>query len=656
MNRTELCLGTGENGTPARLLLEDLYTHALLLASSGRGKTRLLVQLFTELATRTNDGVVGFFADSQAYRLARAAMFERGLDPYLVPIDPREQRRVCGVNPLRAWGTDLETQASCSADVVLRALGNPDFNSTPMLGQWMSNLMYALLSTGLTMAEAPRMLDFNDGRFRRAVVERMPDSQAKSEWLFIERLTQRSTPVQLLRTLMELLGSTQRRIGHYTRNPYLRSMLSTREHVIDWGTCINRGLLVPINVSQEANALTLEHQRLWVAQSLASLLRETLARPESQWRRVWILLDEAWKFVTPEISEILAEGRKYGPKIILATQSLSQFVDPRTGDTTMRDLVLGVGVKIVFGGLPPADADLMARACFGHLGDPDKRKLELMTPVQLSHVEEVESTTRGRSLGASELNARGRSRARGRSSMSGSSNGVGSGHGSSSGFSSSLSGLDHQGMFSQGASHSDQWFGGDFEGEAESEAEAESEVHAEGRSRTRNASVSRGKMVVPDEPEERLSSVQFESVADQLHREQSAMVRLPKQHAFLVVGQNKPVPFQVADVPDAQLTEDQLHFLDYRIIRRLPCYATPETIAAEVERRHRDLLTPPRIELVDAATALARRRAARSVRASGLGDQGREDGDSAAGLIAVGRPVRPRSGRGGAAAKIVREA
>jgi hypothetical protein len=279
-----LNLGSTRDGALLTVPIEHFDTHGLLLSPTGRGKTRLLVRTFMELAQSTDACVVALLADPQAFRLIRSNVHELGLGQHLVPIDPRAPELICGINPLQAWTSDLEMQAACSADVFMRALGQAEFQAAPMMSHNMANLMLALLSTGLTMHEAPLFLDVENPRFRRAVIERMPDSAARSEWLVIDRAARHSTPVQLLKTFMELLGSVHRRIGHYTRNSFLRPMLSTRDHAIKWSDHIDRGSLIPIHLSQEGNALTLEHQRLIGAQILASLLRETMSRPESEWQ------------------------------------------------------------------------------------------------------------------------------------------------------------------------------------------------------------------------------------------------------------------------------------------------------------------------------------------------------------------------------------
>jgi hypothetical protein len=657
-----LNLGIMSNGVPLNVPLRLFDTHCQVLAPTGYGKSRLLARLFQELAVKTSDTTVVIDPAGDLCNLLKRWAHARGLQNRLLVIDPRERRLVCGLNPIRPWPDRRGQQAGVLRDIIRRSLGgNETSANTPLASQWIYNMIYALLECGLTMYELTRMLDFSDSTFRDAVVRQMPASIVKHDFESLAEALRRSSESQVLRLIGEQLGSTSRRLRQFVTNEYLMHMLAARTNAIDWGSVIDRGMLVLVNLGLEGNALTDEDQRLLGQLTVSSIIRECFARPEHRRRPVNLLIDEAGKMASPEVTTVLNEGRKYRLRLVLAHQTLSQLVNHRENDTTLLDAVVNnARLKVVFGGLGPRDATEIGSTLYGHLGDPDKRKLELMTPMQLSHVVEVESRTVGVVRGRARSRAFATSVADGESDTTASSTSSGTSSGISAGMS-HMAGLSSPadlgdlvgGMFTESEGIFSDSCEGDFDGTSESEAHSEHHMESEtaiaggSRSRSVQRSVTRGRMVVPGEPFEQTTSVQFESLEEQLHRHVSRMIRQPDRHAVLGFGKFRPTEFEVADVPEPRVSVVQAYLYDLRIMRRSQFFAPPKLIEAEIAERHRALLLPAAIEVVDTDAAIRQRRALRRVEWSSAAED-KDDGEVS------GAPARLRRRTpqgGGTAAK-----
>lgn len=658
---TTLDLGTLSTGEPLALPLGLLDTHCQILAPTGYGKSRLLARMAQELVAKTPHATVVLDPAGDLVNHLRRWAHEHNHQQRLVVIDPRDRRLVCGLNPMRPWSTGPALQAGVIRDIIRRALGgNESSTSAPLAAQWIYNVVYALIECRLTMREVGPLLSYSNPEFRNAVVQQLPRSNVREEFEWLASVLNGTSNTQAMRLANEQLGSTTRRLRQFATNDHLLAMLEGQENVIDWDWAIDSGKLVLVNLSLEANALTDEDQRLLGQLIVSSIIRRVFARAEGRRRPVHLLIDEAGKLASPEVTTVLNEGRKYRLRLVLAHQVLSQLINHADGDRTLHDAVINnARLKIVFGGLGPQDAAVMGETLFGHLGDPDKRKLELRSLMQLSHVEERESVTEGESWTTSRQRVRVTSEMHGTSSAhahgyaSGRTSSVGVGHGAGVALSQPID-LDANGEGFYVHSDLDSASATEGDSEGASDVDVESESHAYGvargvgitRGRGESRSTTRGPMVVPGEPFEVLTSVQFESLDEQLHRHVSRMIRQPDRHAVVASGKAEPVHLTVANVPEPKLTMEQARLLDLQVMEHLPCYASPEAIEREAVAREQRFLRSAEVEIVDSQRAIERRRATRRA----VPPTGPDEGDGAlpAPVPLVPKPPR-RSSRAAAA-------
>lgn len=626
---THLHLGTQANGQPFRLPLAALDRHLQIAGPTGSGKTRLLVQLFQELVGNTDACIVVLDPKGGMHRLLRRWCYSQSLDDRLLVIDPNDRRMVCGFNPVQPWADDHDLQVRVARELILRAMGQNEALATPRMSRWLDNILHVLIEMRLTLAEALLLLDYASNAGREAVLPHLAPSPARSDLEWLGQVTRGRGESQSGRLLDDHLGAVLNRFRHILGNPALRAMYGTTRS-LDWRSVVDQRQLVLVNLQRRH--LDGEAQRLLGLQIVSELTREVFRRNPREVVPVYLILDEASLFVTPDLIEGLDRGRELGLKVVLAHQHLGQFIDPKTGDRQLLDSIMNdARTKIVFGGLAPRDADEFAAMLFRHHLDPDKVQLALKTLRQLSRVEESRSTTESWGVTHGVTSSTTRSHATGRSSARGSSHGTTRGEGRShgSGLSSSMGmvhsdgvadgahmyvadgGLDPVGLShvdnsssassaAFGESHSSSDSQHEASSESVSEVEGTSEMEGVAESAgaidatTMGRSVTTGRTVMPTEAFEELSSVQFESLEVQLHRFASELVRHPDRHAFAAVGKEPPTPFVVATVEDPEIDEEQSDFLDLRRMRKRDYYSKPAAIEAEIAARHAKLLTPSR--------------------------------------------------------------
>lgn len=619
----ELEIGMRPDGRPLVIPVAALDTHAQILGPTRYGKSMLLANIAQQLAIKTNSCVVVLDPKGDLFWFLKRWFHQHNLSHRLLLIDPSEKRMVCGFNPIRRWDANRELQAAIAVDVFRRALGTAGFEEAPLMARWLFGLHYCAIENNVTMHEMPMIADYNDPRVREVLTARLPDCDVKSDLEWLNGLLSNASQAQMMRLVNEQLGSTLTRLRQYTRNANLRLMLASRERALDWKQVINDRKIVLVNLQR--TALADEDQRLLGMQIVSQVIREVFRRESGGEERVptYLIIDEAQRFCSPEVEQILDEGSGYGLRLILAHQRPAQLVDPKTQDARLRDAVAtNARLKIVFGGLPYKSAEEVAWDMWGHTLDPETRKLELTTKAQLHHLEMLES--RGRTVAHSTAASHGLVRSRasaysvahGHTSAHGDSgaNGYSEGAALGTGFNAGdMASFDDAGdvvgrgsssaagsseMFSAGFSHVE----GSSDVEAESETESESWVEGEADTEswtegtTDGRSVTVSPVAVPEEPFDQLSSVQFEPLEEQLHRHICRMIGRPPQEATIALGKGAPVEFRVAHVEEPRLDTDYAKELDLELMRAMPeVYSDPAAIEEEIRDRHRGLLLPAEI-------------------------------------------------------------
>ncbi len=336
----------------------DLVTHALVLGSTGSGKTNALHHLIAGDLLRSHSIVVlDARGDLAAAVIELAAQSQ--IDPSLIKFfDLREKAQPLGFNPLAGQG-----------EPYYKALGMIDAVAAES-DSWGVQLAETFRNAALLLAETNEPITRLDGLFYNQSVRTTILAKAQSESLrqFWARYDSLSTDKQgalaapVLNKISALLSTEglRRMYGH--PNP-----LALGDH-----------LRTPGSITLISLAVDELHHAGWMTGSLFlnSICREVFSQvgiAESKRNPIRLYVDEFEHFGTMQFEAILAEGRRFRLSVVLAHQSLAQL-SPK-----MRSLILGnVGVKLIFR-TSHADADILnkdltgARAVFDlpslHVGE-----------------------------------------------------------------------------------------------------------------------------------------------------------------------------------------------------------------------------------------------------------------------------------------------
>lgn len=305
----------------------ELRTHALVIGSTGSGKTNLLHHLIAQDLMRGHSIAVldlrGDLVEAVLQMCAGRVSAER-----VRLLDLREKERPLGFDPLFGPG-----------EPYFRALGVLDAVASES-ESWGVQLAESLRNALMLLAEAHKRLTdlervFHDPIFRAHCMASIEPSPLTEFWTRFDQLSrdrQQALSMPVLNKV-SLLFATKT----------LRTILGHPKPV---------DLSNQVNVAGSVTLISLAVDELHAAGrmvgnlALSAFCREALARvqiPEHARNPVRLYVDEFEHFLLPEFETILAEGRRFGLSVVLAHQTLAQLT-PR-----LRSMILGnVGVKFAF--------------------------------------------------------------------------------------------------------------------------------------------------------------------------------------------------------------------------------------------------------------------------------------------------------------------
>lgn len=305
----------------------ELKTHALLIGSTGSGKTNLIHHMIAQEILLGNSFCV-FDMRGDLVKGALDMMPGYTLPEKVKVIDLRNPTRSAGFNPLHGKG-----------DPYFRAL-NMLTVIEALAASWGVQLGETLMNATLVLTEAGEPITrleslFYDRAFRYACLAACTSESVLSFWqrfdeMSPDRQAAMATPVLNKVSLLTSPTASRHVLDH--DNPVdLETHLNGRGNV----------LLVSLAVDQTHGA-----GRMLARLVLSSVCRELFARvsaAESERNPIRLYVDEFENFGTEEFETILAEGRRFGVSLVLAHQTLAQL-SPR-----MRSMILNnVGTKIAF--------------------------------------------------------------------------------------------------------------------------------------------------------------------------------------------------------------------------------------------------------------------------------------------------------------------
>jgi hypothetical protein len=223
----------------------------------------------------------------------------------------------------------------------LWGFGTQNSSWGPRLEQHLRHVAIMLIEHRLTMAEAPLVLDLEDGSVRQSLSQALTNSQSRFFWRQFEGLAKREKELRI--------ESTENKIDAFVTNPVARLIFGQEQDTVDWGQVMDQGQIVLVKLSAQ-----LPDVSTLVGSVIAGrILEAALARAgRTDRRRFTLYADEYQRFATEDFAKLLTEPRKYGVPTTVAHQFRDQLDDRNRGAT------LNAGAIVCFQLTPPDSQEL----------------------------------------------------------------------------------------------------------------------------------------------------------------------------------------------------------------------------------------------------------------------------------------------------------
>lgn len=363
----QLQVGTQDNeeGEPLYLSSGDLKAHAHGIGASRAGKSKLIEHIARHFI-KTRQGFCLIDPGGFLYQdLVQWLAYVRPARSEIVLLDPSNEKKVVGFNPLHMGGVKNEATISAKVDRIValttKALGMSDLTNAPRLERVMRCLYYVLIEQDLSLEAVRYFLSPRHLHIRDTIIDRIQSETIKDQWLM---LTQGKRP----EAYMNMVESTANRLFKVLTQPSVKRIIGVPQNSIDVGAITNNRSSLLVNLqpsfsfSQDAAHIigTFLINEIWEA--VRKRTRDEMRKAP----QFYLLVDEFQSFATPDFGQILDQGAKYGLHLILFHQNLNQL------DNQIRTAMTACHSRFVFGGVTGSDASQMlegSRPTFEDLRD-----------------------------------------------------------------------------------------------------------------------------------------------------------------------------------------------------------------------------------------------------------------------------------------------
>lgn len=359
--QSSIVLGRGDSGDYLHLPERARLEHCFVVGTTGGGKSKCLEACIRQDIAAGRGVLVidphGEHPDS-LYRSVLSWMHVRGHAdrPTLHLIDPSAPTHTVGFNPLARPDakTDLSVIAGVALEAFSRAWGDEEMSRKPTIERVLTTTFATLAELGLSLVEAPLLLDRLDRHGLRAhALATITDEYCRIELQRLHELSQDERRRQDFD--MEVIGPVNR-LARFLRPASIRHMLGQTDNLLDLREALDEGHVILCNLSGSAHIYEADADLLGrLLTRFAFFHAKRRLHPE---RSFFVYMDECHRYLSGDLENILAESRKYGLGTILATQWLQQL--RKDSENMLAAVLNATNVKIVFRAKDPAEAEQLA--------------------------------------------------------------------------------------------------------------------------------------------------------------------------------------------------------------------------------------------------------------------------------------------------------
>ena len=367
-------IGMGVNEAPVFLTPEQRSTHMQVIGASGRGKTKFLEQMIRQdIEHRHGLCLIDPHGTLYSEMVAWCARYGLHRRRRIHLIDPNDPEWTVGFDPLRHDDPEqVPLAVDAAVEVCAQVWGGEDTNRTPLLKKCLRAIFYALAVNGRPFGDAMKLVVKKDPEgFRAALTNALPNEVYQLLWDDLNALRAASSgrPSAAPRTAW----------SSFLGNPVIQRMMSVKEKALDLRRCMDDGDIILVNL-RPLN-ISADNARLVGTLLTNGLFNAAIRRDERVAKRkpFYLYIDECYQYLSSDVEAMLDQTRKFGLHLTLVHHHLSQLT--HYGDQIYKAVMTNAQTKVVFGGVPDEDGEILARELLRETFDYNQPKELLNKPV-----------------------------------------------------------------------------------------------------------------------------------------------------------------------------------------------------------------------------------------------------------------------------------
>lgn len=364
---TAIVLGRSQDGTPVSLPVRARLEHMHVVGTTGGGKTRLIQHCACQDIAQGRGVCIIDPHGNHEGSMYRSILEWIARRPHLRNrtihlIDPNSGSHVTGFNALSLPSAEYDPPVIAEAmqEALERVWGEEDMNTKPTMQRVLSALLTTLTELKLTIADARLLFDPDDRHGVRAwAIRELKDEEAREELEWLHSIATDARGPQDFR--MEVTGP-RNRLAKLTRSRAVKLIVSQDVDGIDFRAALDEGHIILANLSPGPFAGDKAVQMLGRLLT-RSIFFHTVRRRHPE-RPFFLYLDECQRYLSGDVSQMLAETRKYGTGVVLAHQTLAQL--RAAGEDVLDAVKSTTNIKVVTRIKDPREAAELADMVVRH--------------------------------------------------------------------------------------------------------------------------------------------------------------------------------------------------------------------------------------------------------------------------------------------------
>lgn len=320
MRPRPILVGHAPDGAPIYLTPDQRSTGVHIVGAPGSGKSKAMEAMIRQ---DLRYGAGGLFLDphGEGFRAILTYCARNRFHRRIYVLNVSDGQMVCGFNPFAPRpGGDPATRVLRCVTSVLKAWGIQNPDEAPRMLRWLKNVFTIAIERGdITVNELALLLRPENEAVRAYL---SANTSVESEWRQLDQLKRVSE-------FDEQIQSTKNRLDVLTCSTTTRRFLSLIDPsaTLDLGRAIEEGAFILVNL-QPSPTLDPRNARLIGTMLLSELfdaIRQRRLPRRGTPRPFAVYVDEAQNFITHDIPELFAQGRKFGLFLTIAHQFLDQM-------------------------------------------------------------------------------------------------------------------------------------------------------------------------------------------------------------------------------------------------------------------------------------------------------------------------------------------